>query len=424
MKKVLSAILAAAMVMGMTVSASAANFFANEDTETINPRWVTEIKWSDVVIINKHGKLEDVKKAGEKYDELNAGDELYFWTGLSEKADKDWVVKVNDEEFVEDVEFYYETKANKLPEKSGIMETNQLYVKVTIADDFDHYAEDGKTNFWFYIYDTNKYDHNDKGEILKDANGKKIELTDAQRTSETATVKYSFDDYAVVYLCDTKNGCDHDHDTDRDNTDCFYIGHEADHKEVRLGDSDPAMYVLCDDCFTTSQKVMFEVELDEKEVFFQAKMIPGEEYLTTVYTKYDKALTKAYDIDMNVLHIDTEMKVDAIFESAKDDKVVLEVIDGELYEVESEFVTKYEVIKNKVLTKGYKVENLDNGTFVLVDADADLDWEDMTRKEVVVEDTTSSDKTNPNTGANDFVGAAVALAVVSVAAAGALAFKK
>ena len=67
---------------------------------------------------------------------------------------------------------------------------------------------------------------------------------------------------------------------------------------------------------------------------------------------------------------------------------------------------------------------MDNGAFVLVDADADLDWEDTTRKEVVVEDTTSSDKTNPNTGANDFVGAAVALAVVSVAAAGALAFKK
>ena len=183
------------------------------------------------------------------------------------------------------------------------------------------------------------------------------------------------------------------------------------------------MYVLCDDCFTTSQKVMFESDLDDKSVYFQAKMIPGEEYLTTVYTKFDKALTKAYDVDMNVLHIDTELKIDAIFESAKDDKVVLEVVDGELYEVESEFVTKYEVVKDKVLTKGYKVSNIDNGAFVLVDADADLDWEDTTRKEVV-EAPAADDKANPSTGANDFVGAAVALAVVSVAAAGALAFKK
>ena len=420
MKKVLSAILAAAMVMGMTVSASAANFFANEDTESINAQWASDIKWTDVVIINKHGKLEDVKKAGEKYDELNAGDELYFYTGISAKADKDWVVKVNNEEFVEDIEFYYETKADKLP--TDAMGTEYLYVKVTIADDFDHYAEDGKTNFWFYVYDTNKYNHNDEGVIYKNADGSKQVLTEAQRTSETAKVKYSFDDYAVVNLC--KSGCTHNHGTDRDDANhVAIVGSDVDdNRTVLLGKTDPAKYVLCEKCFTTSQKVMFEAELNEKEVFFQAKMIPGEEYMTTIYSKFDKALTKEYDVDMNVLHIDTELKVDVIFESAKDNKVVLEVVDGELYEVETEFVEKYEVTKGE-LTKGYKVANMANGTFVLVDADADLEWEDTTRKEVV-EAPVADDKANPSTGANDFVGAAVALAVVSVAAAGALAFKK
>ena len=395
MKKVLSVMLAAAMVMGMSVSAMATDFFAAGSSDAVNETPVSEINWTEVIIINKHDIYEDTVAAGKNYKELNAGDELYFNMNIEGEADKNWVVKVNEEEFVEDIVFYYEDDADDI---HNALELNTAYVKVTIADDFDHYAEDGKTNFWFYVYDL-----------------------EAKESSEKAVVKYSFDNYAVVNLC--KDDCTHKHGSDRDDIECEKIGHDADHRAVKLGKTDPVVYVLCDECSTTSQKVMFSIDLDGKEVYFQAKMIPGEEYLTTVYTKYDKALTKAYDIDMNVLHIDTEMKVDAIFESAKDDKVVLEVVDGELYEVESEFVTKYEVTKGE-LTKGYKVTNIDNGAFVLVDADADLDWEDTTRKEVVVEDTTSSDKTNPNTGANDFVGAAVALAVVSVAAAGALAFKK
>ena len=396
MKKVLSVMLAAAMVMGMSVSAMATNFFAAGSSDAINETPVSEIKWTETIIINKHDIYEDTVAAGKDYKELNAGDDLYFPMNIEGEADKNWVVKVNEEEFVEDIVFVYETDADDIHEA---LETETAYVKVTIADDFDHYAEDGKTNFWFYVYD------------LED-----------KESSEKAVVKYSFDDYAVVNLC--KADCAHKHGSDRDDAKhVAIIGSDLTVRTAKLGKTDAAKYVLCDDCFTTSQKVMFEIELDDRAVYFNAKMIPGEEYLTTVYTKFDKALTKAYDVDMFVLNIDTELKMDAVFESAKDDKVVLEVVDGELYEVESEFVTKYEVVKDKVLTKGYKVSNIDNGAFVLIDADADLDWEDTTRKEVV-EAPVADDKANPSTGANDFVGAAVALAVVSVAAAGALAFKK
>jgi hypothetical protein len=401
MKKVLSVLLAAAMVMGMSVSTFAADkdFYAPSAKPVDNEVKVEWLAFHDVVVKNADGKY-DYKTYDQAYKELEAGDELYFtvcdnWyeepTALKSKADKDWVIKVKNSEYVEDAEFFYDEK--------GVLNEGALFVKITLADDFDHYAEDG-VDFYFYIYDTARKESSDK-----------------------AFVKYSFDAYPVVYLCDTD--CAKDHKLDRDDVECKVWDVDGHDDDLLVHVEDPAIYVLCDckNCYTTSQEVMFHVDYNKTDVYFTGKMIPGEEYLTQANTKFDKALTKAYDVDMFVLTIDTEMKVDAIFEAKKDNKVVLEVIDGELYEVESEFVEKYEVIEDEILTKGYKVENIDNGTFVLVDADADLDWEDTTRKEVV-EAPVADDKANPSTGANDFVGAAVALAVVSVAAAGALAFKK
>ena len=148
MKKVLSVMLAAAMVMGMSVSTFAVDFFAKGSSDAVNETPVSEIKWTETIIINKHDIYENTVEAGKDYKELNAGDELYFPMNIEGEADKNWVVKVNDEEFVEDIVFVYEEDADDIHEK---LETETAYVKVTIADDFDHYAEDGKTNFWFYV---------------------------------------------------------------------------------------------------------------------------------------------------------------------------------------------------------------------------------------------------------------------------------
>ena len=420
MKKVLSVLLAAAMVMGMSVSTFAAtNKFFKPDPDAVNNTNVENIKWENVIIFDEDDDYKATVDAGEDYDELEAGDQLFFRVYGMEKAvcedcddagknsdecdhvadwsiDQDWIVKVNNEEFVDSIELYFDDEAT---DDYAELKNNIPYVKVVIADDFNHFEEDETTDFWFYIYDT-----------------------DEKKSSDKARVKYDFNEYPVVYLCD--EDCTKSHGVGDDKDNYKVIEWEENGCVVEL--EDPAIYVLCDckKCYKASQKVMFSIEHDDVEVYFQAKMIPGEEYLTKITSDYNKSLAKAYDYDMQVLTIDTELKVDAIFEAAKDEYVVLEVVDGELYEVESEFVTKYEVIEDEILTKGYKVTNIDNGQFVLVAEDADLDLEDDTRKDVVVEDTTSTDKENPSTGANDFVGAAVALAVVSVAAAGALAFKK
>ena len=156
------------------------------------------------------------------------------------------------------------------------------------------------------------------------------------------------------------------------------------------------------------------------DTYVTAKMWAEESYMITskVNAKWSKELSKQYDTDIELLTIESNMDVrEVLFESAKDNKQVVEFVDGELVAVDAEYVTKYEVIDGYVLAKGYIADAEENGTYALISADIEL-------IEVEEEATKEENKENPSTGANDFVGAAVALAVVSVAAAGALALKK
>ena len=161
------------------------------------------------------------------------------------------------------------------------------------------------------------------------------------------------------------------------------------------------------------------VVFDFDGVMVKAKFFKGDEILvkSSEAFKWNKSLSKKYDTDIEVLTFNTELDVrEVIFESAKDNKQVVAVVDGDFVAVESEFVSKYEIIKGVELVKGYVADvDANAGAYALVDADLEIE-----AAEVEVE----ADKANPETGAADFVGAAVAMAVVSVAAAGALALKK
>ena len=67
---------------------------------------------------------------------------------------------------------------------------------------------------------------------------------------------------------------------------------------------------------------------------------------------------------------------------------------------------------------GWVIETNELGYYIVSDIELEIEAEEEVEAEV------EADKANPETGAADFVGAAVAMAVVSVAAAGALALKK
>ena len=153
-------------------------------------------------------------------------------------------------------------------------------------------------------------------------------------------------------------------------------------------------------------------------------MNPEEEVVFNFSNAYDKDLDKAYGYDADIESYnfkgtkDSFNRVGDVIIPADDDTFVYEVVDGKAVEVEAEYVEDYEVIKGTKVD-GWVIETNELGYYVVSDIELEIEAE-----EVEAEPEVEAEKANPETGAADFVGAAVAMAVVSVAAAGALALKK
>lgn len=280
---------------------------------------------------------------------------------LSGKVPSNWVLKIENSEYIEDAELV--SVSSKVAEKANL-EAGKVYVKVTLNDDFkaqDEEEADEVLKFFMYIWD-------------------------GEHASDKAEVHYTFKEYYEVKV--TKEMAKH-----------------------VIPVAEDTYYKLASGI--NSLEVVFSLNND---VYVTAKMWKGDKYMvkSDVDAKWSKELSKEYDTDIEVLNIESNLDIrEVLWESGKDNKQVVEVVDGALVAVDSEFVTKYEVIDNIVLAKGYIAET-EEGSYALIDADIEL----------IEKAPASADKTNPSTGASDFVGAAVAMAVVSVAAAGALALKK
>ena len=92
MKKVLSVLLAAAMVMGMSVTS-----FAADDYKTFgegsgkNNADVSKIVWNHVIVVNEDGVVKDIYNPSEEILDIEAGDVFYFPVSTSDAAAKDGV---------------------------------------------------------------------------------------------------------------------------------------------------------------------------------------------------------------------------------------------------------------------------------------------------------------------------------------------
>lgn len=104
------------------------------------------------------------------------------------------------------------------------------------------------------------------------------------------------------------------------------------------------------------------------------------------------------------------------------DCFVYEKIDGELVDVTDRFV--YGTDENDV--EGWTIKTRTLGSYIISDTELDLAVADV--EEDITDDATTStpdgDKGIPNTGSSDMVNVAVVAGIVSLAAAGAVAFKK
>ena len=374
MKKFISALIAGAMVLSMSVASFADVTFGSTNTKVERP----EVSVSDVsmnfVRIFRNGKKE--YDGSENSDVVNAkvmaGDVLYFamngvdGTNIGGKADKDWRVKVNKDSNIKKVEFFWNEKDT---DNGGIGNADTLWVKVEIKDDFNSYEADAM-KVWFYLYDV-----------------------DTKAESERVYVGFKYADYKEEIL-------------------------DKNEVETIIPLKFNTIYTLADGI--NSANVVFNYE----DMYIATKLYADEEYLVkSIKTEYNKDMSVKYEADVEVISIETNMdNYNMFFESGKDNKFVYEVANDELVTVDATFMKKFEILKGEhILVNGYMVENVEDSSWVVLNEEVGL--VDIPEEDIKPS-LPSIDKTNPDTGASDFVGVASAFAVLAVVAGAGLMISK
>ena len=371
MKKVLSVLLAGAMMLGMSVSAFAADITFGNTVATVDSAADIQQVTFNMFTVVRGTSVGHYNATTSNTVKLEAGDVLYFplkdkGTGSSivwSDLDKDWKIKLSNTANIENATFM---KIDSAEDAAATGLTNgEVAVKVVIEDDMDHYVTDS-VSFYFYLYDTEKNTKSDRVEAtLNFAGYKEVTLYE--------------DDLDWVITVDTPT-------------------------EYTYAKGEKAAYAAID---------------FDGVAYTEFKMYAEEEYVLSSSTKYNKDLSKEYDTDVEVItfRLSGVANADLFFPASKDNKQIVAVVDGELVPVEATFETAHK-FANGAVVKGYLVEDAEYLNYAVIDADVEIEVE------AEVEAPVEADKANPETGAADFVGAAVAMAVVSVAAAGALALKK
>ena len=179
------------------------------------------------------------------------------------------------------------------------------------------------------------------------------------------------------------------------------------------------------------------------KAFFTVKMYSGESMYLDLSTAYDKAIAGEMDAEADSFYkFDNDnanfSRTGELIIVTNDSSLVPYEIDedGNFVEVDAKYVEDYAIAHTNKKVDGFVFSTKTLGNYVL--STEELGQEEQPAKETPAEpvtpseptqetpatDNTTSAKPNPATGAEDFVGLAVSLAVVSVAAAGALALKK
>ena len=170
-------------------------------------------------------------------------------------------------------------------------------------------------------------------------------------------------------------------------------------------------------------------------------MYEGETMYLDLKTAYDKAIAGEMDAEADSFYkFDNTnanfARTGELVIVSNDSSLVPYQIDedGNFVAVDAEYVENYAVAHTNQKVNGFVFNTKQLGNYVLSTEELGEEeevTEEPTTEEPVVEEPVveepvveETNKPNPNTGAEDFVGLAVSLAVVSVAAAGALALKK
>lgn len=375
MKKILSAVLAAAMVLSMGVLAFAETTYGVGGTGT-KKDLPAGFAWGGAYL-ERDGEVTKISGPNDdKQEKLRPGDVLYFATTYidkdaknnpTHKVPKNWSIKISNDYYIDGADFRVFNKDNNNAFDNYFTKVAQnrdglLFVEVEIKD-FEEF-DSSKVNFTFYVHDGNQ-------------------------SSDKVKVNYKTDRNVV--------------ELDEDDLD-WVITVEG-----------PTTYK-----YVGNRVKAAVLDFDNEFAYVEVKLTPDSKYEVASNTDYNKSVAKNYpeaDLEFVKLYGDFEKTADVVL-VADEDSYIYEVVDGELVAVDAEYVENYK-FSNGTKVDGFLFNTKELGQYAI--SDVELDLEDA---EEPAKDNNSTDKTNPAMGANDFVGAAVALAVVSVAAAGALALKK
>lgn len=263
-------------------------------------------------------------------------------------------------------------------------------------------------------------------EIMPKAVYLKVTLKKEWKTTDSETMKY------YVYVA-KNNGSTKDKTNEvwvsgkYENTAFEYVNfdwtnnaNEAKLWKVRKGENGTAVFDFAD------------------KAFFTVKMYSGESMYLDLSTAYDKTVAGEMDVDADSFYkFDNEnanfsRSGELVIVSDDDSLVPYSIEDGELVKVDAEYVENYAIAHTNTKVNGFVFSTKQLGNYVLateeiaeeVEEPAEEEKEPAEENKPAEETTNTETKPNPETGAEDFVGLAVSLAVVSVAAAGALALKK
>ena len=261
-------------------------------------------------------------------------------------------------------------------------------------------------------------------EIMPKAVYLKVTLKKEWKTADDETMKY------YVYVA-KNNGSTSDKTNEvwvsgtYENTDYEYVNfdwtnnaNEAKLWKVRKGENGTAVFDFAD------------------KAFFTVKMYSGESMYLDLSTAYDKTVAGEMDVEADSFYkFDNEnanfsRSGELVIVSDDDSLVPYSIEDGELVKVDAEYVENYAIAHTNTKVNGFVFKTKQLGNYVLATEEIDEEVEEPAKDEKPAEENKPAEevkpdtKPNPETGAEDFVGLAVSLAVVSVAAAGALALKK
>ena len=259
-------------------------------------------------------------------------------------------------------------------------------------------------------------------EIMPNAVYLKITLKDSWKTVDEETLTY------YVYVADNAS--------DNQTNEVWVSGNYA-NNNVKTVDftwtndaSEPAIWKVA-----KGENGVAVFDFADK-AFFTVKMYSGESMYLDLSTAYDKAIAGEMDAEADsFFKFDNEnanfSRTGELIIVTDDSSLVPYEIDadGNFVEVDAQYVEGYAIAHTNSKVNGFVFNTKALGNYV-------LSTEELGQEEAPVEETpaveepttetttTETAKPNPETGAEDFVGLAVSLAVVSVAAAGALALKK